>query len=97
VLRRPNRSRAATRCPLADYFALERKAQRLRDELGRLETTMQAALGRLARATDPATAARLTGAPLRQARTAVGKGSDVTGQRTAHAAGSTAPSHMEGE
>jgi hypothetical protein len=63
---------------LADYFGLERKAQRLRDELGRPEKKMRVALGRLALATDPATAARLTGAPLRHTRAAVGQHSAIS-------------------
>jgi hypothetical protein len=80
---------------LADYFGLEHKAQRLRDELNKLEAKTRVALGRLARATDAATAARLTGAPLRHARAAVGQDSAITGRRTAHGAGPTAPSHLE--
>jgi hypothetical protein len=82
---------------LADYFGLEHKEQRLRDELARLNTKMRAALGRLARATDPATAARLTGAPLRHARAAAGNAAAITEQPTADAANSTAPTHMEVE
>ncbi len=80
---------------LADYFGLERKAQRLRDELSQLETKMHAALGRLARTTDASTAARITGTPLRHARAAVAKDPAVTGQPAADAASSAAPSHVE--
>jgi hypothetical protein len=82
---------------LADYYGLERKAQRLRDELAGLETKMRAALGRLARATDASTAARLTGAPLRHARAAVGEGPTVTGPRSGNAASLTPPTHPEVE
>jgi hypothetical protein len=73
--RRPRTLRARfdeQRQALADYFGLERKAERLRDELGRLETKMRTALGRLARVTD-VSAARLTGAPLSHGRAAVGR------------------------
>lgn len=80
---------------LADYFGLQRKAQRLRDELSRLETKMQVALGRLARATDASTAARLTGTPLSHARAAAAKDPAITGQPAADAASWAAPSHVE--
>jgi hypothetical protein len=79
---------------LADYFGLERKAKRLRDELSRLETRMRMALGRLARTTDPATAARLTGALLSQARAAVAKESAATGEPAVESVRTTTPSEV---
>jgi hypothetical protein len=80
---------------LADYYGLEHKAQRLRDELSKLEARMRVALGRLARTTDAATAARLTGTPLKHTRAAAGQDPAITGQRTADGAGPTAPNHLE--
>ncbi|MEP7115323.1 MAG: hypothetical protein ABI862_18820 [Ilumatobacteraceae bacterium] len=75
----PNRKLAAARddlrayheqqqAALANYFALEKRADKLRVNLSAVETEQRAALAELTRSTDAGTAARLTGASVKHAR-----------------------------
>lgn len=75
----PNRKLAAARddlrayheqqqAALATYFALEKRADKLRVNLSAVESEQRAALAELARSTDAGTAARLTGASVKHAR-----------------------------